>query len=77
MPAFLKSLLAEARKFTTAAVGALAVILPLVLGASGAWVHYFQEAVAVLTAVGVYVVPNGSSAPAAAASSMIDLSKAP
>ena len=65
MPAFL----AEARKFTVTIIGAAGVILPLVLGASGAWVHYFQSAVAVLTALGVYVVPNASSsAPVASAS---------
>lgn len=62
---FVQKLITEARKFTVAAVGAVAVFVPFVAHFDPSATRVWAEIVAVLTALGVYHIPNASAPKAA------------
>lgn len=59
----LTKFLARYAKAVAAAIGAAAIILPFVLGATGDWVKYFQAGVSILTVLGVYQAPYMGATP--------------
>ena len=62
LQALVVHLLTDARKFTAAAVGTVTLVVPIVFGAGSSFVSDWAVVVAILTTVGVYVVPNARRA---------------